>query len=142
MDDDNIKEPQAPTKVKAKANAKSKSKKASTKSKTKKGAANKAAASEAAPKVVPKIPLPDKSDPELLKLDPSDVMAKLEASMQRTIATQKLLQEWDRANGLPKSHSQTMVNSSRSRKQLTDGKFHYKSKSAHVLTKKHLHHDH
>ena len=142
MDDDNIKEPQAPTKVKAKANAKSKSKKASTKSKTKKGAANKAAASEAAPKVVPKIPLPDKSDPELLKLDPSDVMAKLEASMQRTIATQKLLQEWDRANGLPKSHSQTMVNSSRSRKQLTDGKFHYKSKSAHVLTKKHLHHAH
>ena len=41
--------------------------------------------------------------------------------MDRTTNTQKALQEWDRANGFPKSHSQTMVNSSRSRKQLKDG---------------------
>ena len=30
-------------------------------------------------------------------------------------------QKWDKKNGLPKSHSQTMVNSSRSRKQLQKG---------------------
>lgn len=48
-------------------------------------------------------------------------MLKLQASMDRTTNTQKALQEWDRANGFPKSHSQTMVNSSRSRKQLKDG---------------------
>lgn len=75
----------------------------------------------AIPMVVPQIPLPKKEDPELLKLDPSEVMAKLQSSMDKTTNTQKLLQEWDRANGLPKSHSQTMVNSSRSRKQLTEG---------------------
>ena len=48
-------------------------------------------------------------------------MVKLQTAMDRTADTQQQLQEWDRANGLPKSHSQTMVNSSRSRKQLTDG---------------------
>jgi hypothetical protein len=32
--------------------------------------------------------------------------------------TTRALQEWDRENGLPKSHSPTMVNSSRSREQL------------------------
>lgn len=31
------------------------------------------------------------------------------------------LQKWDKKNGLPKSHSQTMVNSSRSREQLQKG---------------------
>mmetsp|Transcript_19625 Transcript_19625/g.42608 ORF Transcript_19625/g.42608 Transcript_19625/m.42608 type:complete len:777 (-) Transcript_19625:33-2363(-) len=71
--------------------------------------------------VAPEIPLPSTADPELLKLDQEEVLAKLQSAMDRTKDTQKLLQEWDRANGLPKSHSQTMVNSSRSRKQLTDG---------------------
>lgn len=73
------------------------------------------------PTITPQIPLPDEPDPELLKLDQGQVMVKLQTAMDRTADTQQLLQEWDRANGLPKSHSQTMVNSSRSRKQLTDG---------------------
>jgi len=64
------------------------------------------------------IPLPDKPDPEILKLDPTKLMEKLKASMSRTTSSMKKLQEWDRANGLPKSHSQTMVNSNKSRKDL------------------------
>ena len=95
-----------------------KSKKGSKKASKKKQESPPAVDSSA---VVPSIPLPEKSDPELLKVDQNEVMAKLQAAMDRTTDTQKLLQEWDRANGLPKSHSQTMVNSSRSRKQLTDG---------------------
>lgn len=67
------------------------------------------------------IPLPDKPDPEILKLDPSKIMAKLQESMARTSSSMKQLQEWDRANGLPKSHSQTMTNSNRSRNQLSEG---------------------
>ena len=64
------------------------------------------------------IPLPDKLDPEILKLDPTKLMEKLKVSMSRTTSSMKQLQQWDRANGLPKSHSQTMVNSNKSRKQL------------------------
>ena len=48
-------------------------------------------------------------------------MARLHVLMKRTKMSQKKLEEWDTAQGLPKSHCQTMVNSSRSRKQLTDG---------------------
>lgn len=48
-------------------------------------------------------------------------MVKLQAAMERTNSTMKLLQDWDRAHGLPASHCQTMVNSSRSRKQLKEG---------------------
>lgn len=67
------------------------------------------------------IPLPNKPDPEILKLDPHKIMAKLQESMARTSSSMKQLQEWDRANGLPKSHSQTMTNSNRSRNQLSEG---------------------
>lgn len=67
------------------------------------------------------IPLPDKPDPEILKLDPRKIMAKLQESMARTSSSMKQLQEWDRANGLPKSHSQTMTKSNRSRNQLSEG---------------------
>ncbi|KAK1737214.1 hypothetical protein QTG54_012081 [Skeletonema marinoi] len=67
------------------------------------------------------IPLPDKPDPEILNLDPTKLMEKLKASMSKTSSSMKQLQEWDRANGLPKSHSQTMVNSNKSRKQLAQG---------------------
>jgi hypothetical protein len=48
-------------------------------------------------------------------------IAKFKQSMAKTTITQGALQEWDRANGLPKSHCQTMVNSSRSREQLLSG---------------------
>jgi hypothetical protein len=67
------------------------------------------------------IPLPDKPDPEILKLDPTKLMKKLQESMSRTSSSMRQLQEWDRAKGLPKSHSQTMVNSNKSRKQLAEG---------------------
>eukprot|EP00545_Synedropsis_sp_CCMP1620_P013658 CAMPEP_0119004110 /NCGR_PEP_ID=MMETSP1176-20130426/958_1 /TAXON_ID=265551 /ORGANISM="Synedropsis recta cf, Strain CCMP1620" /LENGTH=595 /DNA_ID=CAMNT_0006955783 /DNA_START=58 /DNA_END=1845 /DNA_ORIENTATION=+ len=48
-------------------------------------------------------------------------LAKLQRSMAKTRITQDALQERDRANGLPKSHCQTMVNCSRSREQLLSG---------------------
>ena len=41
--------------------------------------------------------------------------------MNQSEQSQRSLQIWDEQHGLPKSHSQTMVNSSRSRKQLQDG---------------------
>jgi hypothetical protein len=65
--------------------------------------------------------------PDLKDLPPQDgnnpdvIMARLKALMERTQYSQKKLQRWDKKNGLPKSHSQTMVNSGRSRKQLQEG---------------------
>lgn len=54
-------------------------------------------------------------------LDPEKMMKRLQELMAQSYTTQSNLQQWDKANGLPKSHSQTMVNTSRSRKQLLDG---------------------
>ena len=54
-------------------------------------------------------------------LDPEKMMKRLQEIMENSMSTQKQLQKWDKDNGLPKSHSQTMVNTSRSRKQLQDG---------------------
>ena len=54
-------------------------------------------------------------------VEPESLMLRLRQSMTKSAETQRALQNWDRQNGLPKSHSQTMVNSSRSRKQLQDG---------------------
>jgi hypothetical protein len=54
-------------------------------------------------------------------LDPEKMMQRLQDLMSRSVNTQKSLQKWDKDNGLPKSHSQTMVNTSRSRKQLLTG---------------------
>lgn len=54
-------------------------------------------------------------------LDPEKMMKRLQELMEQSYSTQSKLQQWDKANGLPKSHSQTMVNTSRSRKQLLDG---------------------
>ncbi len=89
---------------------------------SKKGSANKKSPLSSALNLIDgEIPLPSKPDPELLNLDPTVAMSKLMASMERTNNTQKQLQDWDSSRGLPKSHSQTMVNSSRSRKQLLDG---------------------
>lgn len=47
--------------------------------------------------------------------------ARLRQCMNDSLLTQAELQEWDRLNGLPASHSRTMVNTARSRKQLQDG---------------------
>lgn len=48
-------------------------------------------------------------------------LKRLKLSMRDSTKTQKSLQEWDRKNGLPASHCQTMVNSARSREQLQSG---------------------
>jgi hypothetical protein len=53
--------------------------------------------------------------------DTNAMMLRLQSMMQASMDTQKALQTWDKKNGLPKSHSQTMVNSSRSRQQLQSG---------------------
>ena len=50
-----------------------------------------------------------------------DIVRRFQESLARSTASQKALEEWDRQNGLPRSHCQTMVNSLRSRKQLQSG---------------------
>mmetsp|Transcript_4473 Transcript_4473/g.9305 ORF Transcript_4473/g.9305 Transcript_4473/m.9305 type:complete len:813 (-) Transcript_4473:35-2473(-) len=59
--------------------------------------------------------------PPQSKDDPEIIMTRLNALMERTIMSQKTLQKYDKNNGLPRSHAQTMVSSSRSRKQLQKG---------------------
>jgi hypothetical protein len=48
-------------------------------------------------------------------------MEHLKKLMLKSAETQLKLQEWDTVHGLPKSHSQTMVSTSRSRRQLREG---------------------
>lgn len=48
-------------------------------------------------------------------------LEKLHHAMMNSVNSMTALQNWDRANGLPKSHCQTMVNTSRSREQLQSG---------------------
>ena len=73
----------------------------------------------------PKIETPHPSElvelPPQCKDDPDIIMGRLNTLMQRSITSQEKLQKYDKQNGLPRSHSQTMVNSSRSRKQLQKG---------------------
>jgi len=52
----------------------------------------------------------------------SDRMGNLREIMLESEVTQQALQEWDRSHGLPKSHCTTMVKTSRSRRQLIEGK--------------------
>lgn len=59
--------------------------------------------------------------PPQSKDDPEIIMTRLNALMERTITSQKNLQKYDKQNGLPRSHAQTMVSTSRSRKQLQKG---------------------
>jgi hypothetical protein len=56
------------------------------------------------------------------EVDAEEVAERLRKKMEKSSATQKALQDWDEERGLPRSHSQTMVSSSRSRKQLQQGK--------------------
>jgi hypothetical protein len=59
---------------------------------------------------------------EGLKIVQEDVpMERLKKLMLKSDETQLKLQERDKLQGLPKSHSQTMVNTSRSRRQLREG---------------------
>ena len=50
-----------------------------------------------------------------------NALEKLHHAMTNSVNSMTALQNWDRANGLPKSHCQTMVNTSRSREQLQSG---------------------
>jgi hypothetical protein len=50
------------------------------------------------------------------------LMRRFNIAMDQSVVTQKALQEWDTEQGLPKSHSQTMVNTGRSRRQLLEGR--------------------
>eukprot|EP00547_Thalassionema_nitzschioides_P005185 CAMPEP_0194218142 /NCGR_PEP_ID=MMETSP0156-20130528/23101_1 /TAXON_ID=33649 /ORGANISM="Thalassionema nitzschioides, Strain L26-B" /LENGTH=432 /DNA_ID=CAMNT_0038947393 /DNA_START=11 /DNA_END=1309 /DNA_ORIENTATION=+ len=65
--------------------------------------------------------IPEEGEMNDDEVDPNPTMEKLRSLMKGSAKTQKSLQQWDKDNGLPKSHSQTMVNTSRSRKQLQDG---------------------
>lgn len=53
---------------------------------------------------------------------PVDPITKLNQLMAKSQQSLKQLQEYDKSQGLPASHSQTMVKSSRSRRQLLEGK--------------------
>ena len=53
---------------------------------------------------------------------PLDPVTKLNQLMAKSQQSLKQLQEYDKSQGLPASHSQTMVKSSRSRRQLLEGK--------------------
>jgi hypothetical protein len=64
----------------------------------------------------------ESSSPVESQHDPLGILKRLRNLMKRTQRTQQALQEWDKLNGLPKSHSQTMVNSSRSRRQIQEGR--------------------
>jgi hypothetical protein len=68
------------------------------------------------PKAIKSAELPPQS-----KDDPDVIMTRLKALMERTVMSQKNLQKFDKQNGLPRSHAQTMINTSRSRKQLQNG---------------------
>ena len=62
----------------------------------------------------------DTSD-DIHEIELIEASNRLQRFMTLSNETMSSLQQWDRANGLPKSHSQTMVNSSRSRDQLLSG---------------------
>lgn len=63
-----------------------------------------------------------RNDQESLKYVHEDVTIEhLKKLMLKSDETQLKLQEWDTLHGLPKSHSQTMVSTSRSRRQLREG---------------------
>ena len=49
-------------------------------------------------------------------------LQRLYEVMEASIASQELLEEWDMQQGLPKSHSWTMMHSNRSRRQLLEGR--------------------
>ena len=70
-------------------------------------------------KVSLKEKVPDLEDlPPQSEDNPSVIITRLNALMKRTRMTQKQLEKHDKQNGLPRSHAQTMLRSSRSRSQL------------------------
>jgi hypothetical protein len=66
--------------------------------------------------------LPSQKSDVPLDWDADALLKRLQETMKNSLNTQKALEEFDKERGLPRSHSQTMVNSSRSRKQLQEGK--------------------
>jgi hypothetical protein len=64
----------------------------------------------------------DKEEANRLPSDSDAMLKRLRELMNKSTSTQQALQEFDKKRGLPRSHSQTMVNSSRSRRQIIQGK--------------------
>jgi len=56
-----------------------------------------------------------------LSADAVAIMSRMNNLMLKSAVSQSALQEWDKLNGLPRSHCQTMVNTARSRTQLQKG---------------------
>ena len=53
---------------------------------------------------------------------PAISLHRLHGLMRKSISSQELLQEWDMKRGLPKCHSWTMMHTSRSRRQIMEGR--------------------
>ena len=53
---------------------------------------------------------------------PPVLFHRLKQIMKKSCMTQRALEEWDKKNGLPKSHSATMVRTNRSRKQIEENR--------------------
>jgi hypothetical protein len=53
---------------------------------------------------------------------PALSLHRLRGLMKKSISSQELLQEWDMKRGLPKCHSWTMMHTSRSRRQIMEGR--------------------
>jgi septal ring factor EnvC (AmiA/AmiB activator) len=64
----------------------------------------------------------DNEESNRLPSDSDAMLKRLRELMNKSTSTQQALQEFDKKRGLPRSHSQTMVNSSRSRRQIIQGK--------------------
>mmetsp|Transcript_21878 Transcript_21878/g.50468 ORF Transcript_21878/g.50468 Transcript_21878/m.50468 type:complete len:299 (-) Transcript_21878:273-1169(-) len=65
------------------------------------------------------VPTCDEDKPS--SMDAFAIMSRMQELMLQSTLSQSALQEWDRLNGLPKSHCTTMVNTARSRTQLQKG---------------------
>lgn len=55
-------------------------------------------------------------------LPPATSLFRFKRLMSKSRRTQNLLQEWDKKNGLPRSHCCTMMHTNRSRRQLDEGR--------------------
>lgn len=64
----------------------------------------------------------DDNEDALDHLPPVSSLLRLRGLMSRSRHTQNLLQDWDKKNGLPRSHCCTMMHTNRSRRQLEEGR--------------------
>ena len=79
----------------------------------------------------------DEDESNRLPSDSDEMLKRLRTLMTKSSSTQQALQEFDKKRGLPRSHSQTMVNSSRSRKQIIHGKIIAKWDGSPLISEEH-----